>query len=113
MPGDRSVTIELDVFSGRPNPSWEPGPPEQAKLLQLLRSNDVVAGRPEAPPGLGYRGFIVKIGSNAEEDVLRVGGGAIERQGKYYRDEGRAVEKYLIQIMPDGLRSQFRTILPQ
>jgi hypothetical protein len=54
---NRPVVVELDIFSGRPNPRWQVNE-EAASMLRLLhrgmtRSND----RPAEPPGLGYRGF--------------------------------------------------------
>ena len=114
MTDDRStVTVELDVFSGRPNPSWVLGPAEAAALQQLVHAQDAVAPPPAPPPGLGYRGFVVTLGSGSAREVLRIRGGSIERQGQSYRDPGRTVEKYLIQTMPDELRSQFESILPR
>jgi hypothetical protein len=53
--------VELDVFSGRPNPHWTTAADQIAPLLpgadvRLLTS-------PAEPPGLGYRGFLLTIAS--------------------------------------------------
>src|SRR6187200_3434139 len=53
--------VELDIFSGRPNPRWVLNPAEEAELLQRLLDRAV----PTAPmtvldAKLGYRGFLVR-----------------------------------------------------
>ena len=52
------MLVELDAFSGRPNPRWRLSDSEAAELVRLI------AGLAPAPggssphlPGLGYRGF--------------------------------------------------------
>ena len=56
--GVKPMKIELDMFSGRPNPAWEPSAGEQAeitaRLLNLPPSPPVME-----PDGLGYRGFVI------------------------------------------------------
>jgi hypothetical protein len=52
------MRVELDVFSGRPNPSWQLSPDEIAGL------NTRLAGLPRCDqpipdPVLGYRGFVL------------------------------------------------------
>ena len=52
------MKVTLDVFSGRPNPSWALSPRDAASLL------DRFADRPLPPahqvePALGYRGYVV------------------------------------------------------
>ena len=50
--------VEIDVYSGRPNPSFELSEPlgkEFARMLEKLPR----ATREAAEPGLGYRGFVV------------------------------------------------------
>src|SRR5207248_1561861 len=48
----------LDVFSGRPNPSWELTPQEAQELVKRL-TGLVPANRAPAQGGLGYRGFTI------------------------------------------------------
>ena len=107
-----SVTVELDIFSGRPNPSWILGSNEGAELLQLVRSKSVVATSSSPPPALGYRGFVVTIASGARPERLRVWAGTVELDGRHYDDADRTVERYLIRTMPNALQSQFRSLLP-
>ena len=59
------MIVTLDIFSGRPNPSWTLSEGEQKQLL------DRVTGRAVAPVeaaefALGYRGLVVQT---AEDDV--------------------------------------------
>ncbi len=48
----------LDVFSGRPNPSWELTPQDAKELARRLTSM-APASRAPAEGGLGYRGFTI------------------------------------------------------
>src|SRR5262245_54099195 len=57
LPGN-SMHVEIDVYSGRPNPSFELSEAlskEFARMLEKLSR----ATREAAEPGLGYRGFVV------------------------------------------------------
>jgi hypothetical protein len=56
------VSIELDVFSGRPNPSWELNPSESGELLkQLSLLPEADKNKAEFFDGLGYRGFVITV----------------------------------------------------
>jgi hypothetical protein len=52
------VDIELDVFSGRPNPHWKPTDEEATALASRLHELPEAADSAE-PTRLGYRGFVV------------------------------------------------------
>lgn len=87
------MKVELDVFSGRPNPSWTLSPEEAdglAKRLQSLRSVD------QAPhePGLGYRGFML---SSSEREIRVYQGVLTVQEGgitKHYADVNQ-IESWL------------------
>jgi hypothetical protein len=53
------VTVELDVYSGRPNPTWTLTAQEVAELTQRLQK---LATLPTVPTvdNLGYRGFLLR-----------------------------------------------------
>jgi hypothetical protein len=55
------MEIELDVFSGRPNPTWTASPDRAASFSRGLSSLPNAPARPE-PDRLGYRGFIIRQG---------------------------------------------------
>jgi hypothetical protein len=73
------VRVELDVFSGRPNPAWDLSPDEEAELARLI------AGLPPSrrsldEGGLGYRGFVIRATTGAEArmpDEVRVHHGVV------------------------------------
>lgn len=53
------MLIELDIFSGRPNPTWTLTSAEAVELESITTSLPVA----DAPPpfdGLGYRGIVVR-----------------------------------------------------
>jgi hypothetical protein len=57
------LEVELDVFSGMPNPTWTLSPRQEGTLYELLRAEPTqissVTAR-EQRFGLGYRGLIVR-----------------------------------------------------
>lgn len=65
------IAVELDVFSGRPNPGWVLENKDAEELNRLLQN--LPARKTSAPAeGLGYRGFIVTIHDGGKEEVLHV-----------------------------------------
>ncbi len=87
---ERQMQVELDVFSGRPNPTWPLTAEEQQELIaQVDRLASVTPGH--APAALGYRGFIVhRIERVRSLPWLRVGVGTVQitkdRESRSYRD---------------------------
>lgn len=56
------MRIELDIFSGRPNPSWvadADASEAMERWLNLLPPADTWVAAPAAADELGYRGFIL------------------------------------------------------
>lgn len=53
------MEIELDAFSGRPNPKWLASPEQAASLSKVLLSLPEAPSEPQ-PSHLGYRGFIIR-----------------------------------------------------
>jgi len=83
------MQVELDAFSGRPNPVW-PLKDAQARELQALLdgATDAVA----APPaGLGYRGFVI------QPAMQRVYAGTVQRGTQAFADT-RDAEAWLIRL---------------
>ncbi|MBB5159109.1 hypothetical protein [Saccharopolyspora phatthalungensis] len=79
------LRITIDVFSGRPNPSYELTDAEARDLLQdVARRRDTITGVAEGFDGLGFRGVIVESLTDALADEFggdlpakfKVGGGA-------------------------------------
>ena len=91
----RQIEVELDIFSGRPNPSWRLSA-ENATLFEQK-----LAALPAAETGrianpLGYRGFIVKSG----DMTVKVQNGTVQvvraESATYHQDPGRALERWLL-----------------
>ncbi|SOD90580.1 hypothetical protein SAMN06269250_3469 [Spirosoma fluviale] len=53
-----AMKVELDVFSGRPNPTWTLSEEESTELVALLKSLPIAEESSEEG-GLGYRGFVL------------------------------------------------------
>jgi hypothetical protein len=101
-----ALQVELDVFSGHPNPSW-PLEPEQARVLIAKLRRLRLRSEP-GPSGLGYRGFVVhRIDRGRVVPWLRVAAGSIrvERGGRsvLYRDDEGLEEWLREQAMVRGL----------
>lgn len=96
--------VELDIFSGRPNPRWMLSSADQARVARLMESLRLHAGTevPE-PPDLGYRGFTLTYRGQA----VRAFGGYVHFAKGARSDPGRSVERLLLETLPaecSGLR---------
>jgi hypothetical protein len=95
--------VEMDVYSGVPNPVWNLSAAEAEEFLGRFRALAPRAGAQRRAEALGYRGMIVKpVGERIEGwEEITVGFGSIAaREGvtaKYFTDPGRALEKWLLQ----------------
>ncbi|BDI05599.1 hypothetical protein CATMQ487_25690 [Sphaerotilus microaerophilus] len=77
------MRIEIDIYSGRPNPGWNPTPDEEVQLRRLLRRVTAPSEAP-APEDLGYRGFLVLDATDATSlgSQLRVYRGRIYSEAR-------------------------------
>jgi hypothetical protein len=90
------MPVELDVFSGRPNPRWELDEPSSRKLRELQSRLTRAREAPAEPPGLGYRGFVY---SDAGGQV-RVYRGYVRTARAFLADPSFSIERYLLDQMP-------------
>jgi hypothetical protein len=106
------VMIELDIFSGRPNPAWELRGEKARALLQMLAGNQRsgLRRRPCVAPDLGYRGVVLKIQSQSD---WRVFGGCAQWDDKTFDDPARQTETYLLKSMPEQMRRELSDLLPR
>ena len=90
------MLVELDVFSGRPNPRWELDE-ERTRELRQLESRLIPARQaaPE-PPGLGYRGFVYADAGGQ----VRAYRGYVKTARTVLADPSLSVEKYLLNQLP-------------
>jgi hypothetical protein len=94
------MIVEMDIFSGRPNPSWELSPEQTIELWQRVYALHQQTPPPHVFDGLGYRGLIARDPSNPGSFlkvgfgwILHVQDGVVESS---YNDEGRSLEKWLL-----------------
>ncbi|HEV2720064.1 MAG TPA: hypothetical protein VG323_08600 [Thermoanaerobaculia bacterium] len=88
------MLVELDIFSGRPNPRWRLGDAEAARVRELIDAlAPAPAAAPPEPPGLGYRGFRI-------DDVATAYSGVVRMRGRVLADPQRRVERFLLEHLP-------------
>ena len=92
------MQIELDVFSGRPNPTWSLNDEQARKYLARFKALKISESKRVPYDGLGYRGF--KVTGFQEYDEVTIGDEIVEasygRKRYQWFDEGRNLEKYLV-----------------
>ena len=87
------ITVEVDVYSGRPNPTWTPVSSDAAQIITIIGK------LPKSVPGvrndnLGYRGMIVRRGG---VEWLVFGGKVLQRgSNRWYTDRDRKVERLIL-----------------
>lgn len=91
-----SAQVELDVFSGRPNPLWTLSESDTAELERRLSALPKTSAR-TLFDGLGYRGLIARLG---KDTTAHVQNGTVALAGRessaYFEDSQRALERWLI-----------------
>ena len=90
------MLIELDVFSGRPNPRWALDEASARELRQLMSRLAVTTDTPPEPPGLGYRGFVL----TDVDGGARAYKGYVTTSGAVHADPAASVEHFLLEKLP-------------
>jgi hypothetical protein len=68
-----TMNITLDVFSGRPNPTWTLSDTDKNTLISRV-AGKTLAGAADAEMGhLGFRGYIVSTGTDDDETAASAG----------------------------------------
>lgn len=94
--------VELDIFSGVPNPTWMFTLPEASDLTSRISRLDPTEAMGQRPENLGYRGFIVQTTttSSATVQTIRAYHGIVEVEDStrtaYYLDPQRQIELWLL-----------------
>jgi hypothetical protein len=104
------MLVELDIFSGRPNPTWELDEQAARTLRELHQELWGVDERPPEPPGLGYRGFVYTLNGRS----WRAFNGWVFAPDRTTLDDGRTIERLLVRSLPDEyaeLRSRLQAEL--
>ena len=95
-----AATVEVDLFSGRPNPTWSLTPEEVAHLVEIVDELEPAAAQ-EAPGGLGYRGIRFRLFRQGREIASAESFDEhLSRQGaagtRHLADPGRKIERWLL-----------------
>ena len=93
------MLVELDVFSGRPNPRWELDEPASRGLRRLEAALSPATHAPPEPPGLGYRGFVYSDAAGRS----RAYGGHVRTATLVLADPASSIERFLLARMPQEL----------
>lgn len=101
--------VELDIFSGMPNPAWTLTNAEADSFAAQL------AALPEGPRNelsghLGYRGFIVQCTQGADTQLIRIQDGAVHiskgATNVFARDNDRQLERWLLNAGGPHLKNE-------
>lgn len=118
MSKETVVQVELDIYSGRVNPTWKLSSNEDAEFHKLFSQLPrTPAGTVE--DGLGYRGMIVSNlgGTVADFESVRFFKGIVigKRQGRenVFLDRDRALERWLFLTSQGRLDEELRAVVAQ
>jgi hypothetical protein len=112
-----SMTVELDVYSGRPNPTWSLSAQEAEQVASLLAN--LPSSESAAEEGLGYRGFILlntrRAGNLPER--LRVSRGVVtlyhDERAEHFVDANGLEKRLLEQAREHGFGSVLDAVRPE
>lgn len=103
------VEVELDIFSGMPNPTWVLTDADADSFVKLLAA---------VPPGpatelsgnLGYRGFIVQVTQGAATHSIHVQAGTVQiskgATKAHAKDVNRELERWLLRTGKPHLKTE-------
>jgi hypothetical protein len=103
------MEVELDAFSGRPNPQWRLSADMSSEVLSKIASLPMTKALPPEP-GLGYRGFIL----HERNRSIRVFAGVIQVQ-----ESGGAIRAYVdtagieMELARDASRRGFKELVKE
>ncbi len=109
------MQVELDIFSGKPNPTWNLTREETTTLAAMLQKLPP-APAPAGELGLGSRGFLL---SNPERagglpTRIRIGGGIVIFEGEmeFHLDTQGAEPWLLRQASQQGFEALVKQLIP-
>ena len=103
------MLVELQIFSGRRNPSWRMDAAERSLFLTLLATIRDVATSRVIPEHLGYRGLVVTCESNEPGHFTcihiyhTIVTEECGNEMKHYRDMEKKMEEHLLEAARNHL----------
>jgi hypothetical protein len=108
--------VELDLFSGMPNPTWVLTNAEADSFVKQLAALPRTSAR-ELSGNLGYRGFIVQCAQGADTELIRIQKGTVHMSKgvahAYASDEDRELEQWLLNTAKPHLKNELFQIVEQ
>ncbi len=111
------MIVELDVFSGRPNPTWSLSA-EQAKELREALQDLPPVDKPAPENALGYRGFLLSNPDRAGglAPHIRICAGIVTMTDGHelsYRDMHGVEHRLLLQASQHGYKGIVDSVLEE
>ena len=101
--------VELDIFSGMPNPTWVLTNAEVDTFVKQLAALPRTSAR-ELSGNLGYRGFIVQVTQETDTQLIRIQTGLVhlstDATNVYVSDEDRKLERWLLNTGKPHLKNE-------
>jgi hypothetical protein len=96
------MDVEVDLYSGRPNPRFELAPDRAVELSRRLSALPPLLDRSAPAEALGYRGLRVEGGPGDPFVEVTVNRGIVVVRGsggveQWLQDSGRALERWLLE----------------
>lgn len=98
----KPVQVEVDVYSGRPNPRWELSTEQAEEFLKMVRALPKREGDSAIAEGLGYRGLKVtwsRLSQDSDTEIMLSRGIVLikeESRSQQFADKDRALERWLL-----------------
>lgn len=108
------VEVELDIFSGMPNPTWTLSEVDGRAFLTRVAELPIISAR-KLSDNLGYRGFSLDVLSGTETRHIRVQNGLVQALSSdaevFYSDRNRMLERWLLHSGWPYLDNKVRSIM--
>jgi hypothetical protein len=103
------VEVELDLFSGMPNPTWFLTHAEADSFMKTLAALPPTPAA-ELSGNLGYRGFIVRVTEGAEARLIHIQRGIVHMAtgttSIYAHDDDQELERWLLNTGKPHLKDE-------
>jgi hypothetical protein len=117
------VSVEVDAFSGVPNPTFDLSAADASTLAGLVGSLAAARDTAAADPGLGFRGFVVTgldLSALGSYDTLRVQGttvvastGSDAASAAVFTDSGNAMYALLRTAAAGAVPDNVLSVIPE
>lgn len=107
-----TITVEIDIFSGMPNPEWTLSEASAAMFLSKLSGLQKTTERPRST-NLGYRGLVVRMSQAGRQ--MHIQNGLIESSdgtsSTFFLDPQRSLERWLIETGRKSLSHEILEVI--